>query len=112
MSKILKVNDLYEVEVIRFMLKYEDKKLPESFKSSFKTNAEINPNRIRTRNADDYYIKSTKTKLTEHLPCISLPKVWNKWNHNIKKITGKRYMKQVYQQIINSYMENVTCTNE
>ena len=112
MNKILKANDLYEVEAIRFMLKYEDNKLPESFKSSFKTNAEINPNRIRTRNADDYYIKSAKTKLTEHLPCISLPKVWNKWNHNIKTTTGKKYIKQVSQQIINSYMENVTCTNE
>ena len=34
---------IYEVEAIRFMLKYEDNKLPESFKSSFKTNAAEEP---------------------------------------------------------------------
>jgi len=69
-KKILKVSDMYELEISHFMLKYEGNKLPDSFQKFYMTSE----NRARTRQATNYIIKPSKSKFTELMPSIAIPK--------------------------------------
>jgi len=91
-NKILKVSDMYELEISHFMLKYEGNRLPDSFQKFYMTNEEPNPNRARTRQATDYIIKASKSKFTELMPSIAIPKIWNTWKNATQILLHKHLL--------------------
>ena len=110
-TKILKLQDVYELHATLFMSKYEANTLPASFTNMFTHNFDIHPH-IHTRQSSNIYTNKPKNKFVENLPNFAIPKLWNKW---IKKLdlnnsTG-RIKTQMKNLLLAQYVDNVKCTN-
>jgi hypothetical protein len=72
---ILKLNDIYRVEVSKTAFKFKNKTLPQSIMDLFITNSEIH-DRI-TRQNNDLHVKKCRTTIaTQHISS-SGPQLWN-----------------------------------
>jgi len=109
-NKLLKLNDLFTAESIRFLIKLENNKLPSSFDGVFILNRVIHPGRV-TRQNNLYSVKLARTKLTKNLPSCCLPKIWNKWKAKIPKTINKHFLKLVTIAIMDEYQYNIHCDN-
>ena len=86
-NKILKMQDLYELQSIIFMTNYERNTLPASFNNMYTHNFDNHPH-IHTSNI---YLNRQKKQFGENLPTFALPKIWNRWikQINLSNCTGK-----------------------
>ena len=110
-SKILKLNDLYERQVILFMHDYIANKLPSSFNDIFIFNRD-RPNSHNTRQSNHLYEERCLSKFSQNLPLYNFPKIWNKWTavlliENTSRSNLKRNMMAAQLQ---KYLSMVDCT--
>ena len=77
-SRILKLSDLHELEVLLCMHDYTNTKLPSSFEDIYRLNNEVN-NSYLTRQSNLYHVARTKSKSIDILPLFNFPTTWNKW---------------------------------
>ena len=75
-SGILKVSDLYRLEVVLFMYDYVHTKLPLSFRNIFKLNCDVYDVYV-TRRAQMFHIPKTKSRFVVKLPLYNFPSTWN-----------------------------------
>ena len=73
-SKILKLNDLYELKVILFVNDFMANKLPISFNNIFLFNHE-RPNSRNTRQSNLLYQERCCSKFSENMPLCNFPKI-------------------------------------
>ena len=66
-SGILKISDLYQIEVMTFMHDFANEKLPVSFKDVYKMNCNIR-GIYETRQAHFLHIPRTKSRFVDRLP--------------------------------------------
>ncbi len=109
-SQILKLNDLYEQEVVLFMFKYMNKKLPLSFDRTFIKNHEIQ-NNYSTRRANLIYIERCDSSFASRLPLYLFPKIWNKWCDRSLGISYNQLKRKYKNSIFASYTTAVKCNN-
>jgi len=88
--EILKIDDLYSINVGVFMHKYLSSKLPISFSDMFKFFPEPN----RTRN---FVLEQTKQKRLDSLPKVSMPKVWNNYDISLKTACNVNSFKSMFR---------------
>ena len=101
-TKILKVDDLYRLNVSVFMYKYHNDKLPESFNGIFEP-LQL-PNRTQS-----YKLERPKNKTLEQFPSVLFPKIWNNLSLCTKNAKSIRYLKQnIKDNCFNKY-ESFTC---
>ena len=111
-SGILKLNDLYQLEVMLFMHDYSHNKLPSSFMNIYVTNQHVSRT-YHTRQSHMYNIRRTKSRFVDKLPLLQFPMIWNSWytklNVHASRNCLKRSMKSLY---LNKYATFVHCDNE
>jgi hypothetical protein len=78
-SGILKISDLYQLEVLLFMHDYSHQKLPPSFTDIYSINRDTNGS-CETRQADMFYVARTKSKSFDELSLFQFATIWNRWN--------------------------------
>ena len=110
-SGILRVSDLYQLEVVLFMYDYVRTKLPLSFRNIFKFNCDVYDAYI-TRRAQMFHIPKTKSRFVDKLPLYNFPSMWNNWctqlNVNSSRGALKNSMKTI---LMNYYATLVKCEN-
>ena len=110
-SGILRVSDLYQLEVVLFMYDYVRTKLPLSFRNIFKFNCDVYDAYI-TRRAQMFHIPKTKSRFVDKLPLYNFPSMWNNWctqlNVNSSRGALKNSMKTI---LMNDYATLVKCEN-
>ena len=110
-DKILKISELYKLEVLKFMIKYEKHMLPDSFNHLFTHNFEIHPARI-TRQANHIYVNRTTNKFVSNLPKFKIPLLWNIWIDKIDlSLSIHTLQKTIKREMLETYSESVNCTN-
>ena len=111
-NKILKIQDLYEMQVMKFMLEYKASILPKSFQNIYPMVRDIHPQRS-TRQDKMIYIRKAKLKYMEKLPMITFPVIYNKWIENLsrKNLTIKGQVKHITKIIIENYQQQIICQN-
>ena len=75
-SKILKFDDLVNLNILNFISKFFHKKLPESFDNMFKV--------LSSQRSKKLLISIPKTKHLEYFPAVSFPKLWNNLRNEIR----------------------------
>jgi hypothetical protein len=110
-SNILKLNDLYEHQVILFMFDYLSNKLPISFVNTFVLNRNM-PNSRLTRQSDLLFITRCQSQFANSLPLYAFPVMWNKWvATSMVTISMSRYRFKVRTKyvLLERYQRHVTC---
>jgi hypothetical protein len=75
-QKILTLDELIKLSVLKFMHKYTHGKLPLTFNEMWITNRNRNPN-IELRNSDNYYVPAHYFATTKRFPFYTFPRIWN-----------------------------------
>ena len=110
-SGILKISDLYQLEVLLFMHDYSHQKLPASFTGLYSTNRETN-GAYETRQADMFYVPRTKSKYIDKLPLFQFPTIWNTWFNQINVNNSRVCLKRSFKiMCLDSYPAAVKCNN-
>jgi hypothetical protein len=111
--KILPLNELSLYFKLQFMQQYTQNHLPASFIGTWTLNsARRGQNEAAMRNDDDFYIPFSRLALSDRLPSVSFPKIWNSFpNGEIKFIRNKlAFNSRLKQHFLNNLQESVHCT--
>ena len=110
-SGILKISDLYQLEVVLFMHDYVHTKLPPSFNNLFKLNCDVY-DAYETRRAQMFHIPRTKSRFVDKLPLYKFPSMWNNWYSKLNVNTTRGASKNSIKTILmNNYATFVNCDN-
>ena len=77
---LLKLKDIYVMNVMLFMFKLKHAMLPVIFNSMFIANSAIHTH--FTRQAEDYHIPAWRLQIRKRSICVQGPLIWNKLVHN------------------------------
>ena len=111
-SGILKLSDLYQLEVMLFMHDYSHNKLPKSFKNFYHINRDVRGT-YDTRQSYMYYIPSTKSRFVDKLPFFQFPTIWNSWYAKLNVQVSHYYLKRSIQNnYLSKYATVVHCDNQ
>ena len=104
-NNILKINDIYSLNLGTFMYQLKKKDLPKVFHNMFTTNNEYH--NYPTRQASFYHLPRTRTLFANKIFTNSGPKFWNSLSPEIRETntvyTFKRKLKAI---LINDYNNN------
>ena len=108
--EILKLEDLYSMNLKCFMQRFDIEEVPDSFIGMF---SRLSALRIRTLSrytALDYHVKNPKSVFLSNFPTIKLPEAWNslplKHQAIIPKTTFNNTLKYDF---LDTYHDNVNC---
>ncbi len=91
-EKILKVQDLYKLNIALFMYDFIYNKLPTSFSQLFPSSLS---SQITTRSASyNFYCERPRTKFSENLPKHIFRTTWNKLSNSLKSCSSKSKLKK------------------
>lgn len=109
--KILKINDLYEQQIVIFMHDYCTNKLPISFNGIYFMNNGTEHNRS-TRQSNLLHIERCDNMFSSRLPIYYFPRLWNKWVNLLKDCKTRSSIKnKVKKTLLMKYATNVKCQN-
>ena len=110
-SSVLKLKDIYELQTLLFMIRFEKKLLPLSFNNMFLHNREIHPNRI-TRQSNHIYIKMPRNNFVANLPSYRIPKIFNTWAEKLNLTKSNTILKNtITNTFIEAYRADILCNN-
>ena len=109
-SRILKISDLYQYQVLLFMYDFVHHNLPRSFDDSFHYNYEIQ-NVHQTRQSGQLYIPRCQSNFAGKLPLFTFPDVWKKWSSSIPNGSRMQFRNYIKSKFTQSYPSHVKCTN-
>ena len=99
---ILKVNDMYSLELDVFMYKYSTNDLPGIFNGYFTKRSDIHG--YQTRHVNDLNLIKNKKHFSDHSVRTSGPIVWNNLEDKIKSVKSvKQFRNQYKQNLISNY---------
>ena len=85
-SKILKIDDLYLLNLGSLMHKMNNGELPDVLESLFKKNKEIH--KYPTRQSDMYHIPKTRLRIMQNTLIFNGPKFWNSLQNELQQTSG------------------------
>ena len=110
-NNIVKVSDLYQLQVFSFMYDLVNNKLPGSFDDFIPITNESNYV-ITTRQCNRLYMTRPRTTFSSNLPNHNFANIWNEFDQIYKKCEPKNKAKKLLRkQFINSYLNTVRCHN-
>ena len=101
--KILKVKDIYELEIAKFKHSYYRCKLPENFDNYFKNASNHHKYNIRSIVNDNYYVERADTQKGQRSCSYIGVKIWNKLLPTIKQLSKYSFSKHIKKSMINNY---------
>ena len=109
-SKILKVKDMFEYQVIQYMNDFLMGKLSFSFDKTYRLYCEIQATH-HTRQHNLIFIERCNSTVASKLPYYTFSILWNKWAKTLPafKCQVKSQMRSI---ILASYAESVKCSND
>ena len=111
-SKILKINYLYEYQIILFMNDFAKKKLPNSFDNIFKHNCDVLSS-CPTRQSDLMFIERCDSTFSARLPLYNFPNIYNKWYRSLSLPTFKsRLQSRMRTHLLSLYPDIVNCSSK
>jgi len=111
--KILPLEELSMYFKLQFMHHYSQNFLPASFTGTWILNSERRQeDGPIMRNNDDYYVPRSRLALSDRLPFISFPKLWNSFpNDELKFLRNKLvFNSKLKTHFLNNLREVVNCT--
>ena len=100
---ILLINDIFELEVARFMHSFYHRMLPENFDNYFKSGSTQHSYNTRSITSEGYYLERVVTK-SGQLSCIYAGvKIWNKIPLDIKKLSKRSFCRYIKRSLIAEY---------
>lgn len=87
---ILKIKDIYHLQASVFMHDYKNHRLPTAFNGFFQ---DLPDSHRTTRQANNIYIKRSRTNFSSNLPFKNIPHIWNNLNVSTKTITNRNQFK-------------------
>ena len=103
--EILKIQDLFNQEILTFMYKYSTNSLPSVFNNYYETLASTHG--LNTRHGGNLKKEKHRTKIGSLSIKIYGPDLWNKLDSNLKSITHVKGFKYMYKKSIIPYRSNV-----
>ena len=88
-SKLLNIEDLYKLEIGKFMYSYEHNKLPPLFSDYFLP--QIHFHNTRSSSSNKYFLPFFSTNKTQTIINYTGVKIWNKIPDSLKKLSYKVY---------------------
>ena len=108
---ILKIHDLYKLQVSLFAHDYVNNRLPNSF-HQFYPNPRISEVETRSMNSLRLYIPRARTNFSNCSIYMLVPKMWNQIELNIRCIISRNiFIHSLKKNMTNSYKEVVSCSN-
>ena len=101
--KILKVKDIFELEIAKFMYSYYHSKLPENFDNYFKYASKLHDYNTRSITADNFYLERAKTRNGQRSCSYIGVKIWNKISPTFKQLPKYSFSKQIKLSMLSSY---------
>jgi hypothetical protein len=110
-SGILKLSDLYQLQVLLFMHNYSRDKLPMSFRNIFTLNRDINAVH-ETRQVNMFHVTKSKCKFIDKLPLFQFPLLWNEWYPKLNiHSTHNSFKRSIKNMCLSRYAAMVNCSN-
>jgi len=110
-SGVLKLSDIYQMEVLLFMYDYINDKLPVSFQNLFCLRSNID-GAYETRQNNMFDIPRTKSRFVDKLPSYQFPSLWNKTFSNLNVHASRNCFKHSFKSLcLNAYNDSVQCRN-
>ena len=107
---ILKLQDLYELQILLFMFDYKQARLPRSFENCFTLNSD-NINRV-TRRSGLFYTSKPRTNFSARLPTNIFLKTWNNYAKNIDHFNTRNGLKAYLKShFLSTYQTDIKCNN-
>ena len=101
---VLKLDDIYKVQVAKIIFKYKHNLLPLPIQSLFRSNSDIYKG--VTRQSYDLHVKKCRTNIaTQHISYKG-PQIWNSLPNDIKSLTVgtiKRFTSTLTTHLLNEY---------
>ncbi len=94
--KILKVNDMYNLELGAFMFKYSTNGLPNVFNNYFVKRSDIH--NYPTRRANDLNLTKNKKCFSDNAVRTSGPILWNSINKSLKMANSLKHFREMYKR--------------
>ena len=101
--KILKVKDINELEIAKFMHSYYYCKLPKNFYNQLKNASNLHKYNTRSIVNDNYYVERTNTQKEQRSSSYIGVKIWNKLLPTIKQLTKYSFSKHIKKSMIKNY---------
>ena len=110
-NNIMKVSDLYQLQVLSCMHDLVNNKLPGSFDDFIPITNE-SCYAITTRQCNRLYMTRPRTTFSSNLPNHNFVNIWNKFDQIYQKCKSKhKAKKRLRNQFIDSYLNTVRCDN-
>ena len=110
-KNIVKVSDIYQLQVFSFMHDLVNNMLPGSFDDFIPVTNESNYD-ITTRQRNRLYITRPRTTVSSNLPNHNFANIWNEFDQIYQKCKPKNKAKKLLRkQFIDSYLNTVRCHN-
>ena len=101
--KILKVKDIDELEMAKFILSYYHCKLSENFDNYFKNASNLHKYDTRWIVNENYYVERADTRKGQRSSSYIGVKIWNKLLPTIKQLSKYSFSKHIKKSMINNY---------
>jgi len=84
--KILKLNDIYQFELVKSMHKFHHGILPEIYKEYFRETSSVHSYQTRFTNMENYFIHRVSSKAGKKSISYRGASLWNKVEQNLKAV--------------------------
>ena len=101
--KILKVKDIYELEIAKFMYSYYHSNLLENFNNYFKYASKHHDYKTRSITADNFYLERAKTRNGLRSCSYTGIKIWNNILPTFKQLPKYSFSKQIKLFMLSNY---------
>ena len=102
-SRILKLHDIYQLEVMLFMHDYINDRLPVSFQHIYSLRSDTE-GAYNTRQSNTFILPRTKSRFVDRLPLYQFPTMWNRSVQHIKvDVSRNCFERLIKNQCITSY---------
>ena len=107
-NHLLKVEDIYFMQLGSFMYDFSSKNLPSALTQMFKTNNEVHE--YNTRQASSFHISRARTKFTLDTIVCTGPRFWNSLDSNITHAVSISVFKhKLKSYLLSKFYTNMIC---
>ena len=97
--KVLKLKDLYNLEIVKFMHKFSHKKLPINFNDYFNCISEVSSQKTRHVSDNNIFLPRAHTSRSQRSIKCTRAKIWNNIPSEIKKLPFHKF-KEIYKNFL------------
>ena len=97
---LLLINDIYELEIAKFMHSFYHGMHPVNFLNFFKSSKTQHSYNTRTTASDGYYLERAYTKRRQLSCTYEGVKIWNKLPLDAKKLSKRIFCKRIKKSLI------------